>query len=561
MPIEGIVESSASVKEIPVQGLRERQEKVRLRTAEETLEIPQAFVREFHVIRSPGELMSMLDVKAWDSIEDMFLSSIAFPGTNIMLVGQAGSSKTQASIRTLTAAYGDGQVRKVDTHIEDEVTLGVCDVPDLVHGKMATFLSDTSLIHYPGVILDEFNRAREEQKKIYMPLLSERTIMGHGCKALTVIGTMNPIGEAYNTEPLDPAAAERFSQVITVPDYHQVDEKHRLAILMAASTVGGYAVTPETRIAIRAAIAATMLRYPEIEAAWLVPLARYADYILMGAQQAKPAIQIKSARTGKTLVRNTLRLVAFRAAVYGEEPVKIMEAMARKALSHVSVSGLYDETTPEEKLEALHSKAKHFLVAGGVILGMIAALRDPLETVAALCSKAAVQLNEIDRSRLVERALTALYAKYKELDEVTDAEELRSADYRWKKMIIGADILLTTAFLVDSKVRVTDSALVMMSQQMSAFLTVAWTKGVTSADVLLTKSLLTIPKDTRSQRIQTGLPWEKKNTIYIGSLRSDSRVLSSMLSKVTDGSDEDCNAVLSMRIKHWQERRAYYDTF
>jgi len=532
---------------------------------EAAIERQRKLIKEHHKLRSPGELLSSLGIHAWDSIEDLFLSSVAFPFTNIMLVGEAGSSKSRAAMKVLSAAFGYEQMRKVDTHIEDEVTLGICDVPDLAKGKMSTFLSDNSLIRYKGIVLDEFNRAREDQRKIYMPLLSDRSIMGHHCAALCIIGTMNPLGDIYNTEPLDLAAAERFQQVITVPEFHQIDEAHRLKILggvRGALTVDTKIVFPEeTTRAFRAALTATLFEYARVEARVAEPLIRYVDTVLLTAKRANPPIQIQSSRTGQYLVRNILRILAWRSAVYGEDPLKILEPMARKSLGHVSTKALYDDAIPPEKLELLHTAGKQILIEGGALVNALSRITNPLEGIAALCAATTEQIPEIDRTRLCDRFLNMLKRK---------ADEFKPEIYKGTKTLqdsynaslVYSDCLIGCLGLLHSQKKMTDAALVSAGQIIRDILL---SEHIGSTIQSLTLTLLTTQLDG---------PTGDSPITLIGGLYKTRVVPESKVTKLSavdilteriegclsglDLNQSPVQDILNTRLKFWYERTEHY---
>jgi AAA domain (dynein-related subfamily) len=552
-------------------------------------------VTEHHRIRTPGELLSSLGIYAWDSIEDLILSSIAFPYTNIILVGEAGSGKTRGCQTLLEATYGKGQVRKVDTHIEDELSLGVCDVPDLRKGKMSTFFTDASIIEFRGVILDEFNRAREELRKIYLPFLSERTISGHVVKAITVIATMNPLGDVYNTEPLDLAAAERFSMVINIPEYHRVDETYRTKML--GSVRGSLAIDlqgelPESITAPwRAALFATQLAYDEIESVYITPLVKYVDSILMGAKSTNPPLRLQSTRTGKNLIRNILRLIAFHSAVYGEDPQKALEPLALKALNHVSTSELYDEAIPKEKLIPLHEKAKQFLIVRNPVLAYITQIFNPMLGLAALLSKPADALAEVDRSRLLEHHLDTIERSLKAELYLKDKALPWDVQKYTRHCVLLSDILISSLDIINSKVRMTDSVLVKTSVLASTIIIPSMPEVVPKELVDSAEKSLIFRSKIQREMLWNLLPiqiTESNQNVYLSpssyrlegsetrdypvdkeSLTSNNflilcQIIECYLTWIykpsVDITDGIIRKVVANRLAFWKEKREYYDT-
>lgn len=474
LELENVPDLSMEIAETLIEdvSLVPMQKKIgRIVTAQEISEKKRLFVEKYHHKWAQGELLNSLEIYAWDSIEDMILSAVAFPYTNLILVGEAGSGKTNGARKILSALFGGPNVRKVDTAFEDELSLGICDVPDLVAKKMQTFLTDNAIVKFTGVILDEINRSQEAQRKMYYPFLSERIIMGHLCKAMVVIGTMNPLGDVYNTEPLDLAFAERFVKVVNIPEFHRVDESYRLKMLRSVNNSLGLDLEinypKEIQRPFQAALHATMFAYDEISASLIPALVKYVDSIIIGAQATTPPLKIQSTRTGKNLIRNILRNIAFRKAVYGENPTDILEQVAQKELNHVSTAELYDEPLDKNKLEALHAKAKQYLIVKNAALSLITKITNPCEAICALLAKTGSQITEVDRNRLLQHHLDQINRKFVAIGLTMGVEVGgNTLKNQYKNAGAVADVMIICTDILTGGVDVTDSVLVVAAQML-----------------------------------------------------------------------------------------------
>lgn len=255
-----------------------------------------------------------------------------------------------------------------------------------------------------AVIFDEISRCRPDMQNKLFPIVHERRVQGIHLKGLRYRwAAMNPpVSEEEDSgyvgsEPLDPALADRFAFVVTMPGWELYDEEEQIAVIRGDDgTVGA-----EAADRLRRCVALARSALPAVEKAIGAPVAVYIRTVIALLAQARLPL---SPRRAGMLHRSILAVHAVSAArSLDMDPSETTLLALRNALPQRAQGIGVSET----KLLSAHREAWRLAgVAKNDPLGAILTTVDPVDRVQlAVASKT---LKKSDFSTIVADVLSRL---------------------------------------------------------------------------------------------------------------------------------------------------------
>lgn len=268
---------------------------------------------------APIGVLRDLCVFGYEPIEDGVLAGLLL-GEPILLIGGVGSGKTflvEAIARALGLRFWAYDASKA--MFEDVV--GFPDPRTMQDGRVEYLPAPLTLWGKQFILVDELSRATATMQNKWLEVIRSRRLMGMPLQDLRyIVGAMNPPG-LFGTYPLDPALADRFTFVLTVPAWHDMIEADRFAVienLTDADEVGVRAGRPQAAVLSRAdRLAALIERATEAyrRAGPLEPLVvRYVDAVLDYLVAKDPTNFHAGGRRAGMMKRGILALVALHQA-------------------------------------------------------------------------------------------------------------------------------------------------------------------------------------------------------------------------------------------------------
>ena len=255
-------------------------------------------------------LLRPLGIVGYDGIEPAILAALATEEP-LLLVSEHGAAKTLLLVR-IAESLGL-ELRHYNASILQFDDLAGFPIPD-ANGSIRYAAPPGAIWEAEVAFFDEIGRCRPDVANKLFPIIHERRIQGVPIPRLRHRwAATNPPGEAQDdaarfayegVEVLDPALADRFSWIVTLPNYDDLNDADRRAIIM------GIGDQPTNGAAV------TVLELVETTRALIVgvrelhgdALASYVDVLIARLATAKITI---GGRRAATLLRN---MVAMRAA-------------------------------------------------------------------------------------------------------------------------------------------------------------------------------------------------------------------------------------------------------
>jgi MoxR-like ATPase len=185
-----------------------------------------------------NSFLRRLSIYGMDAIEPVILSAL-ISEEPILLIGKAGTGKTYL-LNLLSKALGLNHRHYNASQISFDDLIGF-PFPEEKGEKIKFIPTPATIWEAESILVDELNRCKPEIQNKFFSLVHERKIMGMSLDQLQYRwAAMNPILDEDETyegcEPLDPALADRFSFLIQMPDWEELDTKDQELIITASDT-------------------------------------------------------------------------------------------------------------------------------------------------------------------------------------------------------------------------------------------------------------------------------------------------------------------------------------
>ena len=267
--------------------------------------------------RLPSLLTRPLGLEGWAAKEPVLLAALA-SGQPMLLVGPHGSAKSFLLERLAQALNLDYRFYNASLINYDDlvgIPMPTEDRKSLRYIGTATAIWDAEV-----VFIDELNRTRPELQNKLFPIVHERRVQGIELERLRYRwAAMNPPPTAeqaadspdlyLGAEMLDPALADRFSFLITVPGWSDLSGAEQRAILRDQFAGRHPFATPPGELVARAEghLAALSAAAPP----------DLADYVITLLEQLAGKGIAVSTRRATMIHRNILAVHAARIALLG----------------------------------------------------------------------------------------------------------------------------------------------------------------------------------------------------------------------------------------------------
>ncbi len=187
-------------------------------------------------------VLRSLGIVGYDHLEPVILAALATQ-TPLLLIGAHGTAKSLLLTR-LAQALGLAWRHYNASLVNYDDLIGY-PLPD-ADGTLKFVQTPASIWGAQAVFIDELSRARPDMLNRLFPIIHERVVQGMPLDALRHRwAAMNPptrqddavAGQDYlGSEALDPALADRFGFVITVPAWAQLTEADQAAVITSQDT-------------------------------------------------------------------------------------------------------------------------------------------------------------------------------------------------------------------------------------------------------------------------------------------------------------------------------------
>lgn len=285
--------------------------------------------------RKGTSLTRQLGVVGWQGVESVLLAALASEAP-LLLVGPHGTAKSLLVERV--AAALELEFRHYNAALINYDDIVGIPLPE-DNGDGLRFVGTQGAIWGAEfVFLDEISRCRSSLQNKLFPIIHERRVAGMDLPALRFRwAAMNPPspdepdfedGNAatyFGSEPLDPALADRFPFVVTVPSWKQLRKRERQALL--EDKPNGDSARPG--IHLTELVQAVRDLIPRLDDALR---AKLADYVLQLMQGLATHGLGQSPRRARMLLASVISIHAAR-LVLGDESADLEES-ARLAVAN-----------------------------------------------------------------------------------------------------------------------------------------------------------------------------------------------------------------------------------
>ena len=259
---------------------------------------------------APRSLLRPLGVVGYDALEPALLAALATEEP-LLLVSDHGAAKTLLLVRLanalgLTLRHYNASILQFDDLIGFPIPDGA--------GAIRYAAPPGAIWEAEVAFFDEIGRCRPDVANKLFPLIHEKRIQGVAIERLRYRwAATNPPPDAQasdddgrydGVEPLDPALADRFAFIVSLPRFADLSDDDRRLI------IGGVGDAPTASAAntVRELVHATKALIPTVRASSGDALATYVDVLIAKLGAAKIVI---GGRRAAMLLRN---VVAVRAA-------------------------------------------------------------------------------------------------------------------------------------------------------------------------------------------------------------------------------------------------------
>ena len=267
---------------------------------------------------SRQELTRPLGLEGWSELDPVILASLATEEP-LLLVGKHGTAKSFLLERLARAL--DLEFRFYNASLINYDDLVGFPIPDAKNTRLDYISTPSSIWDAEVVFLDEINRTRPELQNKLFPIVHERRVQGIKLEKLRFRwAALNPppnpngddVEDYLGAEPLDPALADRFSFILTVPSWDELGKESKRRILADQySGEHSFAVSPVELVekARKAYIALKGCPPPQL-----------AEYIIALENYYNEDSGYLSTRRLTNLHRNILAIQAARIVINGSAP-------------------------------------------------------------------------------------------------------------------------------------------------------------------------------------------------------------------------------------------------
>jgi len=259
---------------------------------------------------SRRSLLRPLGIVGYDAIEPAILAALATEEP-LLLVSEHGAAKTLLLVR-IAESLGL-ELRHYNASILQFDDLAGFPIPD-ANGSIRYAAPPGAIWEAEVAFFDEIGRCRPDLANKLFPIIHERRIQGVPIPRLRYRwAATNPPGEAQDdaarfaydgVEVLDPALADRFSWIVTLPNYDDLNDADRRAIISGI----GERPTSGADVTVGELVETTRALIVGVRELNGDALASYVDVLIARLATAKITI---GGRRAATLLRN---MVAMRAA-------------------------------------------------------------------------------------------------------------------------------------------------------------------------------------------------------------------------------------------------------
>ncbi len=353
--------------------------------------------------RPRDSLLAALGVVGMSGIEPVLLGSL-ISGDPLLLIGPHGTGKSYL-LERIARALGL-EWRHYNASLLNFDDLVGYPLPDR-EGGLRYVQTPSSIWGAEAVLIDEISRCRPDIQNKLFPVIHERRVQGLLLDRLRYRwSAMNPPASddddspAYiGSEPLDLALADRFAFVVAMPDWQQLSEQEREALVVGS----GAEVDPEAASQLSALIARGKKCYEDIlhEQAGTLSV-----YVRLVVDLVSAAGILLSGRRAALLLRNIAAVHGARLAL---DPDAAAGDSALLALIHSLPQPASGVRVDELKVLACHREAWRLAaVPADDLMRQILSEPDPLRR--ALRAARLARLKPRDFSSVVADAVASLPA-------------------------------------------------------------------------------------------------------------------------------------------------------
>ncbi|MBN1150284.1 AAA family ATPase [candidate division WOR-3 bacterium] len=175
------------------------------------------------------EILKSLKIWGYEKYSKIILAALV-TGEPLLFIGKHGSGKT-FMLCQLARALGyetEGAEKEFNAYDASksvfEDIIGFPDPEMMKKGKIDYIKSPMTLWNKKFILIDELSRANYAMQSKWLEVIKDRSLMGENIPSLKyVFSAMNPLNYpgAYS---LDPALADRFSQIVEIDDYFKEED-------------------------------------------------------------------------------------------------------------------------------------------------------------------------------------------------------------------------------------------------------------------------------------------------------------------------------------------------
>jgi MoxR-like ATPase len=183
------------------------------------------------------EISKSLGIQGISDFDVPILAALA-TGSTLLLIGAHGSAKTLLAEKVAFAVRES--FRHYNTSLLNYDDLVGYPVPDAEKKELAFIQTPGNIWDAGFVLFDEISRARPEIQNKIFPIIHEHRIQGIPLNSLKHCwAAMNPPSDGDDTDfsiytgswSLDMALSDRFSFVLKIPEFNQLDQDSKRAVL------------------------------------------------------------------------------------------------------------------------------------------------------------------------------------------------------------------------------------------------------------------------------------------------------------------------------------------
>lgn len=273
------------------------------------------------------EIARTLGIHGWGHLDPVILASLATESP-LLLVGPHGTAKSLL-VERIAAALGLSMRHYNASLINYDDLVGI-PLPDEDGESLHFVATPGSIWDAEFVFFDEISRCRSDLQNKMFPIVHEKRVSGIFLEKLRYRwAAMNPpapddadgsSGKYYlGSEPLDPALADRFPFVVSVPNWGDLSKEDRRSLIdwkpsggrSPESQQDGVEMLPLTDCVTRCAEYIPALE--EELAPWL------SDYVIYVVDLLEQARLPQSPRRARMLARSIVAVHAARMVLEGED--------------------------------------------------------------------------------------------------------------------------------------------------------------------------------------------------------------------------------------------------